>query len=186
MWISVRISSTWVCISKWSKPSATCFFTVWFADGNCPSGSQWDRKVPVVLFLLALVYYNEGALLTHMERGFSQSTWTLFTLWEDLAPDSGFHLLLGGALCEPYEATGMTDTTGPGCSTSHCHPNSAQPDSFSVVSLGSLGLTSHSSWILKYSIWSANSLGRWPFLAVGSICAGWPLLGVCEQSASSF
>jgi hypothetical protein len=30
------------------------------------------------------------------------------------------------------------------------------PNSFSVVSLGSLGWTSHSSWILNYSIWSAK------------------------------
>lgn len=39
------------------------------------------------------------------------------------------------------------------------------PSSFSVVSLGSLGWTSHGSWILKYSIWSANvSRGRWIFV----------------------
>lgn len=62
------------------------------------------RYIYLVLSLLALVYYNEGALLTHMEGGFSQSTCTLFTLWKDLAPASRFHLLLGGALCEPYEA----------------------------------------------------------------------------------
>lgn len=41
-------------------------------------------------------------------------------------------------------------------STSHCPPNSTQPSSVRVVSLGSLGWTSHSSQMLKYSLWSAN------------------------------
>lgn len=39
------------------------------------------------------------------------------------------------------------------------------PSSFSVVSLGSRGWTSCSSWMLSYSIWSADvSRGRWIFL----------------------
>lgn len=51
------------------------------------------------------------------------------------------------------------------------------PNSFSVVSLESLGGTSHVSWIRKYSIWSANSPGKMGFLSIGSICACLPLLG---------
>lgn len=55
------------------------------------------------------------------------------------------------------------------------------PNSFSVVSLESLGGTSHGSWIRKYSIWSANSPGKMGFLSIGSICACLPLLGCASR-----
>lgn len=73
---------------------APVFFEAWFAYGNCQSGSQWDGKVHLVLFFLALVYCNEGTLLAPMERGSSQSTWALFTFWEALAAASQLHVLL--------------------------------------------------------------------------------------------
>lgn len=104
------------CIIKTFKASTRGFVCILGKrEGKIPSGKTFLKEGPV-LFIV-----HKGVEYRPLEEGVSVFFVVMFLVLLNASAWSSVCLRAGEM---------VTDTTGPACSTSHCHPNSAQPQLF--------------------------------------------------------